>query len=61
LIPGRRLGEEDQLGIRHEHAHELDQLLLTVGEIAGELSGEALELDEGQQLLGPRCRSAPPP
>ena len=48
--PGRRLVEQDQLGIGHEHADELHQLLLAIGEIARELAGEPLELDEAQQL-----------
>src|SRR5215470_4935738 len=53
---GRSLVEEDELGIGHEDTHELHELLLAVGEIAREFAGEALELDEGEQLLGPRPR-----
>ncbi|MEX2223253.1 MAG: hypothetical protein WEG40_15790 [Candidatus Rokuibacteriota bacterium] len=43
-------------GIGHEHADELDELLLAVGEIARVLAGEPLELDELQQLPGPALR-----
>src|SRR6267378_3889426 len=37
---GGRLVEQDQRGIGHEHAYELDELLLAVGEVARVLSGQ---------------------
>src|SRR6185436_16291169 len=43
---GGRLVEQDQRRIGHEHAYELHQLLLAVGEIARVLAGQALELHE---------------
>src|SRR3990172_2894059 len=53
---GRRLVEQDQLGIGHEHADELDELLLAVGQVARVLVRQPLELDEPQQLLGAPTR-----
>src|SRR3989442_15733749 len=50
---GRRLVEQDQRGIPHEHANELHQLLLAIGQVSGELALEPLESDEAQQLEGP--------
>src|SRR3989442_457981 len=50
---GRRLVEQDQRGIPHEHANELHQLLLAIGQVSGELALEPLEFDEAQQLEGP--------
>src|SRR6267143_2166967 len=47
---GRRLVEEDQRGIRHEHPHELDELLLAVGEVARVLAGQVAEPHEPEQL-----------
>ena len=54
--PRRGLVEQDQRRIAHEHAHELHELLLPVREVARVLVGEALELDEGEQVAGPRAR-----
>ena len=48
----RGLVEQDQLGIGHEDADELHELLLAIGEVARELAGELLELDEAQELEG---------
>src|SRR6266540_6443618 len=53
---GRGLVEQDQRGITHEHPHELHELLLAVREVPRILTGQALELDEGQQLAGARFR-----
>src|SRR6266849_5647814 len=50
--PRRRLVEQDEIRVGHEHADELHQLLLAVGEIARVFPGEALELDEAEELLG---------
>src|SRR2546421_1818120 len=47
---GRRLVEQDQRGFRHEHTHELDELLLAVGEVARVLAGQAAEPHELEQL-----------
>src|ERR1700730_10983154 len=52
---GGGLVEQDQLRIGHEHADELDQLLLTVGEGARILVRQPLELDEAEQLPGARA------
>src|SRR5438094_8355580 len=58
---GRWLVEQDQGGLGHQHAHELDELLLAVREVARVLTGQPLELDELQQLaaapLGIHARS----
>src|SRR6266508_4708337 len=51
---GGRLVEQDQLRIGHQDPDELDELLLTVGEVARELVCQPLELDEAQQLLPAR-------
>src|SRR2546426_3797750 len=53
---GRRLVEQDQLRLGHQHADELHQLLLPVGQVAGVLVGQPLELDEAEQLQGPLPR-----
>src|SRR5881409_2628755 len=47
---GRRLVEQDQRRVGHEHAHELDELLLAVGEIAGVLAGQRPQPHEVQEL-----------
>jgi hypothetical protein len=54
--PGGRFIEQDQLRIGHQHANELEQLLLAVREVAGVFLAQPLELDEGQQLLRPLPR-----
>src|SRR3989454_2369261 len=46
----RRLVEEDERGIRHEHPHELDELLLAVRQVARVLAGQVPEPDEVEQL-----------
>src|SRR5712691_2300763 len=56
---GGRLVEQDQRRVAHEHPHELDQLLLAVGEIAGVLAGERLELHEREQLPRPALGGGP--
>lgn len=48
---GGRLIEEDDLGVEHENPDELKKLLLSVGEVTGELVPEGAEVYEGQQLL----------
>src|SRR6267143_2092864 len=53
---GGRLVEQDQRGIGHEHAYELDELLLAVGEVARVLSGQLAEPHELQQLAAPALR-----
>src|SRR6266850_6514171 len=52
----RRLVEQDQRRIGHEHAHELDELLLAVGELARVLAGQLAEPHELQQLAAPPLR-----
>src|SRR5712692_5805761 len=51
--------EQDQRRVAHEHPHELDQLLLAVGEIAGVLAGERLQLHEREQLPRPALGGGP--
>src|SRR5262249_28485764 len=50
---GRGLIEQDQRGIAHQHAHELYELLLAIGEIARVLARQLLQLHEGQELAAP--------
>src|SRR3989475_19234 len=56
---GRRLVEQDQRGIAHEHPHELDELLLAIGQVTGVLAGQLLELHEGQQLAASTLGGGP--
>src|SRR5881296_2683035 len=44
------LDEQHQCRVGHEHAHELDELLLAVGEIAGVLAGQRPQPHEVQEL-----------
>src|SRR2546429_485937 len=53
---GRRLVEQDQRGIGHEHTHELDELLLTVGEVTRVLAGQPAQPHELQQLAAVALR-----
>src|SRR5689334_10966399 len=53
---GRRLVEQDQHGIRHEHADELDELLLAIREIARILVGQPREPHELEQLTAALLR-----
>src|SRR5205807_5160905 len=53
---GRRLVEQDQRGIGHEHTHELDELLLTVGEVTRVLAGQPAQSHELQQLAAVALR-----
>src|SRR5262245_4801537 len=56
---GRRLVEQDQRRIAHEHPHELDELLLAIVQVAGVLAGQLLELHEGEQLAAPTLGDGP--
>src|SRR5438094_7973513 len=56
---GRRLVEQDQRGVAHEHPHELDELLLAIGQVTGVLAGQLLELHEGQQLAASTLGGGP--
>jgi len=53
---GRRLVEQDQCGIGHEHTHELDELLLAVGEVARVLPGQPAKTHELQQFAAAALR-----
>src|SRR5207237_2541394 len=53
---GRRLVEQDQRGIGHQHTHELDELLLTVGEVTRVLPGQSAEPHQLQQLAAVALR-----
>src|SRR2546425_11330677 len=56
---GRRLVEEDQRRVAHQHPDELDELLLAVGEIAGVLARQLLQLHERKQLASPALGGGP--
>ena len=49
---GADLVEEDDLGVDHHGAAELEQLLLAAGEVAGELVGDVADLEEVDHLVG---------
>src|SRR5262245_47748647 len=53
---GRGLVEEDQRRIRHEHPHELDELLLTIGQVAGVLVRQPSQPHEIEQLAAAALR-----
>ena len=49
---GADLVEEDDLGVDHHGAAELEELLLAAGEVAGELVGHVADLEELDHLVG---------
>src|SRR6266540_2117248 len=51
--PAGGLVEQDQFRIQHQDLRELDELLLTEGELPGGPVGKAPHADELEQLLGP--------
>ena len=53
---GGGLVEQHERRVAHQHTHELDELLLPEGEIAGVFVGERRELDEVEELAGARLR-----
>src|SRR2546422_5100399 len=53
---GRRLVEQDQVGVGHERPRELQELLLPVGKAPAVLGAQMREVDERDELLGPRAR-----
>src|SRR5215470_7122535 len=55
----RRLVEQDQRGVTHQHAHELHELLLAIGEIARVLARQLLQLHEGQELAAAALGGSP--
>ena len=48
-----RLVKQDEIGIAHQRARELDHLLFGVGQVAAILVGHAVEPDHGQQIPRP--------
>src|SRR5712691_4073113 len=50
---GSGLVQQDQLWVGHQHADELQQLLLPVGEVPGVLVPEPVERHEPEQFLRP--------
>src|SRR5947208_2900929 len=53
---GRRLVEQDQVGVGHERPGELQELLRPVGKAPAVLGAQMREVDERDELLGPRAR-----
>jgi len=51
---GGRLVEEHEARVGHQHRRKLEQLLLTVGKVAGTLFGEPGEPELLEQLEGAR-------
>ena len=45
--------EEHGLGVGHHRPAQVEELLLAAGEVAGELVGEVIDLQEGEHLLDP--------
>src|SRR5450432_2156034 len=52
LIAARRLVEQDEARPAHEGHRGVEQLLLAVGQAAGRLAGETVELEEPHHLVG---------
>ena len=50
---GQRLVHQHQRRLEHDRAGDRDPLLLTAGELAGQLAGVLLEPDQRDRLVGP--------
>ena len=51
--PGHRLVEHDHLGLAHQRPGHLQQLALAAGQAAGEVVALGVELEPGEQVVGP--------